>query len=106
MRAYHAQGSPLVLAAAATVMAAVTLGLMVVLPATLQPERAPGPVLAIARESADPVAAPGCREAGLLLGEADLAATGVDLHRIAGAEPAGEDVLRQGVLDLLLDRAL
>ena len=40
------------------------------------------------------------------LRERDLAAVRVDLDRVARREAAGEDLLRQRVLDLLLDRAL
>jgi hypothetical protein len=38
--------------------------------------------------------------------EHQLAASGVDLHGVAAGELAGEDALRQRVLQLLLDRAL
>ena len=40
------------------------------------------------------------------LGERDLAARGADLHRVARRILAAEDLLRERVLDLLLDRAL
>ena len=65
----------------------------------LRPPRSPG-----RGSRASPAPRPVRRASAL--GEHQLPAGGVDLHRVAVAELAGEDLLRQRVLDLRQDRAL